>query len=97
MFNSNYFVYITTNPGKTTFYTGVTNDLERRMSEHKANKGKHGTFAGQHYCYNLVYFERHWSINQAIAREKEIKLMRRDTKLELIKDSNPKLRVLKLF
>ena len=62
----NYFVYITTNPRKTTFYTGVTNSLARRMREHFNNRGNEKTFAGKYYCYNLVYYERYDSIKMAI-------------------------------
>jgi putative endonuclease len=57
MRNYNFYVYILTNPAKTVLYTGVTNDLSRRVAEHKENKGNPKTFAGKYYCYNLVYFE----------------------------------------
>ncbi|MDB5263971.1 MAG: endonuclease [Adhaeribacter sp.] len=96
MWNKNYFVYITTNPGKTVYYVGMTNNLERRLEEHRENKGKSETFAGKYYCYNLVYYERLSSINHAIAREKEIKLMNREEKEKLIKVDNPKLLFLKI-
>lgn len=92
----NYFVYITTNPNKTVLYTGVTNDLYRRMNEHFANKGKKETFAGRYYCYQLIYFERHTDINNAIEREKEIKDLSRELKLQLIKSVNPKMNFLKI-
>jgi len=97
MFNHNYFVYITTNPGKTVFYVGMTNDLERRLAEHRQNKGKPDTFAGKYYCYNLVYWERHTNANHAIEREKEIKAMNREEKLNLIKTTNPKLYFLNIY
>jgi putative endonuclease len=84
-----FYVYITTNPGKTTFYTGVTNDLYNRMYEHHQNRGKPKTFAGRYYCYNLVYYESFGNPDHAIAREKEIKGWRRDKKLALIKSQNP--------
>ena len=71
MSNYNFFVYITTNPGKTAFYTGVTNDLRIRMQQHYDNKGKNDSFAGRYYCYKLIYFERYLDINIAIEREKE--------------------------
>lgn len=97
MRDHNYFVYITTNPAKTVLYTGVTNDLQRRLQEHRENKGDPNSFAGKYYCYNLIYYERHKNINHAIEREKEIKLMNRAAKEELIKDLNPKMHFLNVF
>lgn len=69
----NYYIYIITNPRKSVLYTGVTNDLERRVSEHYENRGKPETFAGKYFCYNLIYWEQFSDINDAIAREKEIR------------------------
>lgn len=86
----NYYVYITTNPGKTTLYVGVTNDLKRRLLEHYQNRGNKKTFAGKYYCYKLLHFEAYADINQAIAREKEIKDMTRQKKEALIATKNPK-------
>lgn len=97
MKSHNYFVYIITNPGKTVLYTGVTNDLQERINQHKANRGKPETFAGRYYCYKLLYFERHTSIVYAIEREKEIKLMGREDKLQLIKKENPALMFLEVW
>lgn len=97
MWNQNYFVYITTNPRKTVFYVGVTNDIERRLTEHKENRGKPETFAGKYFCYKLVYWERHSDITYAIEREKEIKLMGKEDKEALIKSINPKLNVLSIY
>jgi putative endonuclease len=66
----NYYVYITTNPAKTVLYTGVTNDLDRRMNEHLAdNMNERKTFAGKYFCYNLIYYEYYGLIEWAIARE----------------------------
>ena len=73
-------LFITTNPHKTVLYTGVTNNLERRMSEYYENRGKPESFAGKFYCYNLIYWERFSDINDAIAREKEIKGWKRSKK-----------------
>ncbi len=87
----NFFTYITCNPGKTTFYTGVTNDLERRIKEHYENRGKPKTFAGRYFCYKLIYFERFSDINMAIEREKEIKDLSSEKKIVLIKSQNPNL------
>ena len=75
----------------------MTNDLERRLAEHRENKGKPETFAGRYYCYKLVYWERHTNVNHAIERESEIKLMSREEKEVLIKDLNPNLNELKIY
>ena len=71
----NYFIYILTNKIKTVLYTGVTNNLKRRLFEHKEDaKGQKKTFAGKYNCYYLVYYERFQLIEHAIKREKEIKV-----------------------
>ncbi len=59
------------------------------------NRGNPETFAGKFFCYNLVYYEYIQNIEQAIAREKEIKDMSREMKIELIKTINPKMHTLK--
>ena len=84
-----YYVYITTNPGKTVLYTGVTNDLKRRLNEHYRNRGKKNTFAGKYYCYKLLYYESYREVNHAIQREKEIKDLSREKKDALIAITNP--------
>lgn len=94
MASHNYFVYITTNPKKTVLYTGMTNDLERRLEEHGANAGNPITFAGKYHCNNLVYYERFTYVEHAIAREKEIKKWSRRKKEALISAFNPKWRFL---
>jgi putative endonuclease len=96
MSDSNYFVYVITNPGKTVLYTGVTNDLFTRLQEHFMNRGKKQTFAGRYYCYNLIYFERFSEINHAIEREKEIKDLSRLEKERIINSVNPKWLTLKI-
>lgn len=85
----NFYVYITTNPDKQVLYTGVTNDLPQRVTEHYLNRGDPKTFAGRYYCYLLVHWEYFKYINSAIAREKEIKGWSRKKKLNLIKENNP--------
>ena len=90
----NYFVYIITNSNRTALYIGVTNFLEQRLIEHYLNKGNSTSFAGKYYCYNLVFYERHTYINNAIAREKQIKKWSRNKKMDLIKIENPKLDIL---
>lgn len=84
-----YYVYIITNPNKTVLYVGVTNNLARRLVEHYANKGIRKTFAGRYYAYSLIYYEHFKYINQAIAREKEIKKWNRQRKEILIASKNP--------
>ncbi len=83
----NYFVYIATNYENTVLYTGVTNDIERRMYEHK-NKLIQG-FTSKYNVKKLVYFEEFSDINEAIAGEKKIKGWTRKKKLDLIKKDNP--------
>ncbi len=90
MVTGNYFVYLTTNPVRSTVYAGVTNDRRVRIQQHDLNKGNKKTFAGRYYCYKLVYFEVFSDIKQAIAREKEIKNMTREKKDALIAIKNPK-------
>ena len=85
----NFFVYIITNPDKTVLYTGVTNDIQRRLFEHYQNKGIWKSFAGRYFCYNLIWYEHFSDINHAIAREKEIKGWRREKKEALISKTNP--------
>ncbi len=86
---NNYYVYITTNPGKTVLYVGVTNDIEVRLQQHYLNRGDKKSFAGRYFCYKLIYYEFLSDINQAIFREKEIKNMTREKKESLIKKKNP--------
>ena len=97
MKDHNYFVYITTNPGKTVLYTGVTNDLTIRLEQHYENRGSKKTFAGRYYCYKLIYYERFEEIASAIEREKEIKDFSRAKKEALICEQNPKWNFLDVF
>ncbi|MDU0372636.1 GIY-YIG nuclease family protein [Hymenobacter endophyticus] len=83
-----YYVYIVTNPAKSTVYTGVTNDVRRRIEEHFENRGNPNTFAGRYFCYNLVYYEFFEHVDDAIAREKEIKGWTRAKKNTLIATRN---------
>jgi putative endonuclease len=81
-----YYVYIMTNKSKT-LYTGVTNDLVRRVYEHKS-KIISG-FTSRYNITKLVYFEAEDNINVAIAREKQIKGWLRAKKIALIESINP--------
>ena len=90
-----YYIYIITNKTKSVLYTGVTNNLARRLYEHSENiKLKKNTFAGRYNCRHLLYYEEFTWILEAIAREKEIKGWRREKKLELIKTINPYMKFL---
>jgi putative endonuclease len=81
-----YFVYIITNKSRT-LYTGVTNNLERRVYEHK-NKLVPG-FTSRYNIRTLVYFEETPDVISAIAREKQIKGWLRSKKISLIEAVNP--------
>ena len=83
-----YYIYITTNPNKKSLYIGVTNNLEQRIIEHYLNRGNDKTYAGKYYCYNLIYYESFQYIDQAIAREKELKGWVRSKKEKLIDTFN---------
>lgn len=84
-----YFVYITTNYSLSTFYIGVTNNLSRRIYEHK-NKLIKG-FTSTYHLTKLVYFEEFQDIGEAIKREKQLKNWHKDWKLNLIRSKNPLL------
>jgi len=68
---------------------GVTNDLKVRMRQHFENRENKKTFAGKYYCHKLIFYEHYFDINQAIAREKNIKDMSNNKKEELIASKNP--------
>ena len=89
----NYYVYIITNKNKTVLYTGVTNNVKRRLKEHK-EKINPKSFAARYNVEFLVYFEHFTWIELAIAREKEIKSLSRDKKEFLIKEMNRDLNFL---
>jgi len=86
-----FYVYILTNELKTVLYTGVTNDLEQRIMEHYGQRGQNTSFSGKYNAYYLLYYEAHKYINNAIAREKEIKAWRREKKMQLIAETNASL------
>ena len=85
----NFYVYILTNPARTVLYTGVTNNLERRLYEHSERLGEWGKFTGRYQCNLLIYFEISPDAKQAIAREKQIKNWARSKKEFLIGTLNP--------
>ena len=82
----NYYVYIMTNKINTVLYVGVTDNLIRRVYEHK-NKIIKG-FTEKYNINKLVYFEITKNVNSAIAREKVLKRWKRDWKVALIEENN---------
>ena len=83
----NYYIYILASRKNGTLYIGVTNDLVRRVSEHK--KGEVKGFTQKYHVNDLVYFERYSMINDAIRREKQLKKWNRSWKIVLIEKENP--------
>ncbi len=84
-----YYVYVITNNYRSTFYIGMTNNLKIRLQQHKENiMLGNKTFASKYNLEFLVYYEKFTWVNEAIAREKEIKKWRRDKKLDLIRSFN---------
>lgn len=85
--DKSYYVYLITNWNNKVLYTGVTNDLTRRLYEHK-NKLAEG-FSKKYNLNKLVYFEQTHDVLAAITREKEVKKWRREKKNQLIVTLNP--------
>ena len=83
----NYYVYILASRRNGTLYIGVTNDLIRRVYEHK--NGLIRGFTKRYNVHNLVYYEQTNDINSAINREKQLKKWYRKWKIELIERNNP--------
>jgi len=85
MKDHNYYVYIMTNKNNSVLYTGVTNDIIRRIYEHKENLH---SFTAKYNVTKLVYLEYFGDINDAIAREKQIKGKTRNKKIAMIESKN---------
>lgn len=81
------FVYILTNQYRNVLYTGVTSDLERRIYQHKNEKGS--IFTKKYKCNRLIYFDETDSIVTAIEHEKKVKSGSRKKKIALIEKDNP--------
>jgi putative endonuclease len=82
-----YWVYILASQREGTLYTGVTNSLERRIWQHR--QGTVGGFTAKYGIGRLVYFEPFSDVNNAIAREKQLKAGSRKKKVALIEKENP--------
>ena len=83
-----YYVYILTNTNRNVLYTGITNDLVRRVYEHKNHLDK-GSFTDRYNVENLFYYECSSDVTAAIEREKQIKGWNRKRKDKLISGKNP--------
>ncbi|HUR66617.1 MAG TPA: GIY-YIG nuclease family protein [Chitinophagaceae bacterium] len=81
-----YSVYILSNYARTVYYTGVTNNLEKRIRQHRNNES---VFTTKYRCHFLMFYEDYNDIRNAIAREKQLKNWLRQWKIELIKKQNP--------
>ena len=80
-----YYVYIMASRSRV-LYIGVTRDLERRMREHRAPEI--GGFSREYYTRKLVYWEQYAEVEEAIAREKQLKRWRREKKVGLVEGAN---------
>lgn len=87
MSEKQYFIYIMTNKHNTVLYTGVTNDPQRRVLEHKSGEGS--DFTSKYNIEKLVYFDMTNDVDTAITREKQIKAGSRQKKIDLIVSINP--------
>lgn len=84
-----FYVYILTNPGKTVLYIGFTGNLVQRLQQHEAGKGTKKSFSGRYFVNKLVYYEIYQYVNEAIAREKQLKRWSRSKKEFLVNKQNP--------
>jgi putative endonuclease len=87
------YTYIMTNKYRTVFYIGVTSDLNGRIWQHTNGEGS--AFEKKYQCFDLVYYEHHMRITDAIAREKQLKNWHRDWKINLVRSVNPEMKDLK--
>ena len=83
-----YYVYILSNTYHTVFYTGFTNDLGRRIEEHKLRVVQ--GFTAKYNCHKLLYFEEFKDMDEALHREKQLKKYKHDWKIDLFESINPK-------
>ena len=87
MQDKTFYVYILTNPGNTVLYTGVSNDISRRLETHLS--APIDSFTKRYHIQKLVYVETFSDAYSAISREKQIKAGSRRKKIELIEKVNP--------
>ncbi len=90
----NYYCYITSNKNRTVLYIGYTNNLKRRLLEHKQSKG--AIFTKKYNATDLIYYETFTDSKLARRREKQLKNWHKNWKWNLIKLSNPDLKTLEI-
>jgi putative endonuclease len=84
----NFWIYIMTNEHDSVLYIGMTNDLAKRVSEHRAADVP--GFTANYRCKKLIYYEHGTDVREVIAREKQLKKWSRSKKMALIKKLNPR-------
>ena len=84
-----YYVYIEANKRNRVFYVGITNNLARRDKEHENKVHKYG-YTARYNVNKLVYYEKYYDVNRAIARERSLKGINKQKKRDLIRAVNPK-------
>ena len=87
MYTNSYFVYILANWNNSVLYIGVTNDLQRRVYEHRQELVE--GFTKKYHVHKLVYYEHTGDVKAALAREKQLKGWRREKKEALVETMNP--------
>ncbi|WP_026934769.1 GIY-YIG nuclease family protein [Christiangramia echinicola] len=93
--SQSYFTYILTNRNKTVLYIGVTNNLQRRLIEHhQGARLRAKTFTAKYHCIFLIHYEKFSWVQDAIAREKQLKGWLRSKKVGLINENNPEWKFL---
>ena len=92
--SKSYYAYILASKRNGTLYIGVTNNLQRRIEQHKSKQAK--GFTEKYNVNKLVFFEEFSNIGDAIKSEKQLKAWKRSWKLRLIEESNPEWRDLSL-
>jgi putative endonuclease len=95
MSHKTYYVYILTNKPYGTLYIGVTNDLQRRVEEHKQKKVE--GFTKRYGLDRLIYYEQTTDVTSALAYEKKLKKWNREWKIALIEKQNPEWKDLSEF
>ena len=84
-----FYVYVLSNPRRTVLYIGFTSNMVNRLDQHIKNKKDPNSFASKYNCGDIIYYEVYQYVNEAIAREKQLKRWSRAKKEKLINTQNP--------